>query len=258
MLANIDKKTIIPSSIFFKAKKNGEGFELKGRLVAGGHRQNEELYPKQSSPTVTPQSILILCAHAAENFWFVATMDVKCAYLNASREGQPMLHIRLRGLVARRFVELAPAYRACYDPRSDSLLAIAAKAIYGTVEAANLWYQEVLKTLTSLGYSNSDEDPCLFFKDDIKIGLYVDDFLVTAKRLECINELHQALVDRYDSVKINIGSNLQFLGMELTFLEASVCAKIDISDLVRDIDGVSANPCGMNLFPHHLLILYAY
>ena len=105
--AQIDKDSIIPSSIFFKGKEIPPGFiEVKGRLVAGGHRQSRDLYPSDSSPTVSPATIFILLAFAAEFFWFVSTMDVKAAYLNASRCGHRPLYIRIRGLVARTYLEL--------------------------------------------------------------------------------------------------------------------------------------------------------
>jgi len=76
----------------------------------------------------------------------------------------------------------------------------------------------------------------------------VDDFFVTAKNLDDIHKLHDALVERYDSVKINVGSKLKFLGMEFQFVETLVCVKIDLSDLLKDVVGTAENPCGMNLF----------
>jgi hypothetical protein len=112
MLENIPKENIVPSSAFFKGKSDDEGFfiEVKGRLVAGGHKQDESIFPKMSSPTVSPYTVFMQAAHAAEFFWFCATFDIKCAYLNASREGMPLLYVRLKGLVARRLIELAPPY----------------------------------------------------------------------------------------------------------------------------------------------------
>lgn len=69
--------------------------------------------------------------------------------------------------------------------------------------------------MTKLGFIVSENDPCLFLKKDIKVGLYVNDFMVFAKNTSLIEELHANLVDRYDDVKINIGSRLNFLGMSI-------------------------------------------
>ena len=81
----IPKGLIIPSSIFFKGKENGGKVEVKSRLVAGGHRQDRNIYEPKTSPTVKPQSIFILATFAARKRWHVATMDVKCAYLKIGR-----------------------------------------------------------------------------------------------------------------------------------------------------------------------------
>jgi hypothetical protein len=252
--ANIDKDSIIPSSVFFKGKELPNGFiEVKGRLVAGGHRQIRELYPSDSSPTVSPATIFILVVYAAENFWMAATMDVKAAYLNASRHGQRALYVRIRGILATRYLEIVReryglACIDCLDPKTNSFLALLDKALYGTLEAANLWYQEVTTTMTRLGFKVSEEDPCLFLKHGIKVALYVDDFLVVAKLQEDIEDLHSALVELYSEVKITKGNDLKFLGMNLKFVETSVEIKIDLHDILVNVDGSSTHPTGMNLF----------
>ena len=47
--SQIDKRMIVPSKLFIK-EKNGV---LKSRLVAGGHRQNPDIYERKSSPTIS-------------------------------------------------------------------------------------------------------------------------------------------------------------------------------------------------------------
>ena len=102
--------------------------------------------------------------------------------------------------------------------------------------------------MTRLGFKTSEEDPCLFYKEGIKVALYVDDFLAVAKRQEDIDELHAALVDYYSEVKITRGNDFKFLGMNLRFVETSVEIKIDLEDILSSVDGVSSHPAGMNLF----------
>ncbi len=54
-------------------------------------------------------------------------------------------------------------------------------AIYGTNEAANLWYNEASNTLMCLGFIKSIEDPCLFIGNQTLVGLYVDNLFVIQK-----------------------------------------------------------------------------
>ena len=121
-------------------------------------------------------------------------------------------------------------------------------ALYGTLEAANLWYSEASKTLTDLGFISCNEDPCIFLKKGIKIGLYVDDFFVIAKERRLIQDLHKDLTKKYEVVKLKCDSSLLFLGMLFRFNESIVSVKIDLVDIVKDIQGISDKPCSMNLF----------
>eukprot|EP01030_Chromulinospumella_sphaerica_P034324 gene34324-biopygen8787 len=82
-------KRRIPSSMFLKEKFNAQGdFEkLKARLVAGGHRQDKELYGDVSSPTASATGVMIVCALAAKEHREVVVMDITGAYLNAHMTG---------------------------------------------------------------------------------------------------------------------------------------------------------------------------
>ena len=163
--------------MLFLKYKDGK---LKSRLVAGGHLQDDEIYERMSSPTIKSQTIFCLAVYAAENMYFTAIFDVTCAYLNASRSGQNKLFMRLNKDVTACIVLLDSSYASAVTSKGDSLVEVL-MAIYGTIEAANLWYNEASETLMSLGFIKSSEDPCLFIGNGILVGLYVDDFFVIAK-----------------------------------------------------------------------------
>ena len=71
--------SVIPSKMFLTPKKkpNGEIERIKGRIVAGGHRQDRSLFPDNdiSSPTVALTSVLATAALAAHNNLFVMTLN---------------------------------------------------------------------------------------------------------------------------------------------------------------------------------------
>ncbi len=87
----IPSEHIIPSMLFIKSKDG----KPKARLVAGGHRQDDQLYSRLTSPTIKPQTIFAVAVYGAENFWVAAVMDVGRAYLNASRAGQRQLFMKI-------------------------------------------------------------------------------------------------------------------------------------------------------------------
>ena len=79
-------KKVIPMSMFLRDKLDSMGnfIKLKARLVAGGHRQDRELYPNRGSPTASIQSIFSLINIAAAENGFVSTFDVGMACISSS------------------------------------------------------------------------------------------------------------------------------------------------------------------------------
>ena len=75
----------IPSKMFLTPKSlpSGKLDRVKGRIVAGGQRQDNSLYEDKeiSSPTVALTSVLITAALAAKEGKHVVTLDHKAAYL---------------------------------------------------------------------------------------------------------------------------------------------------------------------------------
>jgi len=55
------------------------------------------------------------------------------------------------------------------------------KSIYGSVFAPRQWYENLRRGLLKLGMKESDYDPCLLYKADMLMVVYVDDILVSAK-----------------------------------------------------------------------------
>ena len=126
-------------------------------------------------------------------------------------------------------------------------------AIYGTIEAANLWYNEASETLMSLGFIKSSEDPCLFIGNGILVRLYVDDFFVIPifvipKSRANMERLKRDLSSRYDEIKATFGANLKFLGMRFDFVETRVHISIPLDEILKDVKGYKPTPAGMNLF----------
>ena len=243
--SKIDKNMIVPSKLFIK-EKNGV---LKSRLVAGGHRQDPDIYERKSSPTISTSGLISIATVGAAEELATATMDVDCAYLNAKRnKNLKDVYMFLSKEMAQQLVKMDPRYAIAV--RSDGrILVKLLMALYGLIESGWLWYEDMKECLLGLGFKISQHDPCIFMKQDITVGLYVDDLFVTAKEFRLIEELHINLIKRYGGVKLNEGPTLNFLGMNFDFgSDKKVRISIDIKDIVKGIDKTHTSPAGLNLF----------
>jgi len=139
---NFSGHKVLPSFIFLKEKHTPTGAfdRLKARLVAGGHRQNRDLYDSDaiSAPTASLTSAMIVIALAAAEKRKVAVVDITGAFLNAQIERD--VFVRLAPLVSAQFVSVDP--RAAVHSASDgSLVVKLKKALYGCLERAKLWFR---------------------------------------------------------------------------------------------------------------------
>ena len=76
------------------------------------------------------------------------------------------------------------------------------KALYGCVESAALWYENLREILTSLGYTRNESDICVFNRTDTRgvqctATVHVDDLFITSKSRPMIDKLTEGLKVRY-------------------------------------------------------------
>ena len=75
------------------------------------------------------------------------------------------------------------------------------RALYGCVESAKLWYDDLKSTLDKIGYEVNKVDECVFNKgvgdEQCTIALHVDDMIITSKNAMHRKELIEALKKRY-------------------------------------------------------------
>ena len=250
-----EKRTIIPSHITMKGKLGTDGklIKVKGRLVANGNLQDRNLYEDVSSPTASVTTLLTVVALAAKNGWKVGSADVTGAYLNAHMptEGHRVRMV-LNPEISDILSEVDGKY-GDYKRRDGSLVVELKKALYGCVESAQLWYNEVSGFLKSIGLKASKADPCLFTGKDMHIVLFVDDLIVTAKNEKDIEDIFDKLAKKYGSVTRTISDVISYLGMVFDFRESGV-VKVNMDAYVDSIiDGVSIDrvqesPAGVNIF----------
>jgi hypothetical protein len=216
-------KRSIRSLMFLKTKFDGMGnFEkIKARLVANGKQQDRSLYPDTYSPTVGLQSVLMCLTIAAAERRKVCVIDIGGAYLNADRsceEGDEII-MELEPIIVKILAKIAPDIVPYVDQKGRMLVKLN-KAMYGTLDAAKIWYEKLTGVLGDMGYTANTVDACVFNKmvngKQCTILVYVDDLLVTCELQEGVDEVLEQLQAAFaDDIKWSQEVDMSYLGMHL-------------------------------------------
>ena len=212
-----EKKRIIRSSMFLKEKflASGEFEKLKARLVAGGDQQDRDLYDDLSAPTVATSSVFTLLSIAAHEG--IAVIDISGAFLNADVTTGLSVHMRLDRNMSGIMVRLSPPYAQFVDHKGCIVVRLD-KALYGCVESAALWYENLKVGLSEMGYVPNAHDTCVFNKHNehgvqCTIAVHVDDLMVTSIDGIMIEAVATGLIKRYGDITRKDGPVVNYLGM---------------------------------------------
>ena len=85
--------------------------------------------------------------------------------------------------------------------KDGSIIAELNKALYGCIESAVLWYEELSQILISLGLTWNDTDPCVFNLSGNKrltVTVYVDDLMIMSNNVRTVDWLLAELTRKYD------------------------------------------------------------
>ena len=250
-LAHEQRRRIIRSSMFLKDKYSSTGaFEkFKARLVAGGNMQDKSLYEDKvdlSSPTAATTSVFAVAAIAAHEGRKARVIDVGGAFLLADIKSTGILvHVRLSKIMAGILIKIDSSYIEFVEDDGTVVVELE-KALYGCIEAAALWYKNIVLTLETFGYVQNPYDSCVFNKTN-EVGvqstvvLHVDDMLVTCVDDGIINELEACLRVAYPEITVRDGEVIGYLGMTFDFcVQGEV--KVTMEGCVSDI----LNTCGVS------------
>ena len=159
------RKRALGYLMFLKKKRNGD---IKGRGCADGRPQR--VYKSKletSSPTVCPESIFIGCAMNAKEKRDVAHVDIPRAFLQTPASDGTI--IKLQGVLVMTLVKVNPSWDrfVVYEgkKRTPTIYSRAIKALYGTVDAAKLFYDSLsLLLVDQLKFIKSPYNSCIVNK----------------------------------------------------------------------------------------------
>lgn len=140
----------------------------KARLVAKGYTQEHGIdYGEVYAPVTRLETVRLLLALAAKNYWQVHHLEVKTTFLNGE-------------LTEDVFVAQPEGFET---NGNEQLVYKLVKALYGLRQAPRAWYAKLNQSLESLGFKRCPYENVVYTKgegsDNLIIAVYVDDILIT-------------------------------------------------------------------------------
>ena len=239
-LTREDKKAALRYLMFLKQKRSGK---IKARGCADGRKQR--LYKgkdETTSPTVTTEGLMLTCIVDAHERRDVATMDVPGAFMHADMDEK--IHIKLDGELALLLIRVDESYSQflTYERGIPVIYAELSKALYGTLQAAKLFWENLTSFLCSdLGFTLNPYDSCVANKTingkQCTIAWHVDDLKISHVDSRVVDEIITRFEEKYGKespLSVTRGRVHEYLGMTIDYSTPGVVSFI-MKDYVADI-----------------------
>ena len=181
--------------------------EHRVRLVFDGSRQSPNTYSITYAPTVRSESVRLFHLYAVEYGWSIQQFDVPQAFLRSDADCTIFVH--------------PPKGQSDFPGQILKLF----KMLYGSKQAAALWYNLLNTFLHKIGFVASSMDPCFYRRpcipgtdpteprSDAIIILHVDDMRVAATPA-VLKVIHDLLFTEF---QITTSDSGRFLGMDTEY-----------------------------------------
>jgi hypothetical protein len=253
--------------MFLKEKRCGQ---IKDRGCAHGRPQREHMRKEEtSSPTVANEALMLTCVIDAIEGRDVATVDIPGAFMQSEMEGNVLM--KLQGVMAEVIMKLDTKKYEKYvvqENGQDTIYVKLTKALYGTLQAALLFWQNLSSKLQEWGFEINPYDFCVANKmingKQCTIAWHVDDLKISHVEAKAVTSIINLLDATYGqeivggkraAVTFTRGKVHDYLGMLLDYPESGA-VKIDMTayvskiheEMPADMDGTATSPAAAYLF----------
>lgn len=207
--------TLIPTNIVAAEK---EGNNVKVRVVAKGDHQDRSEYKESdiTSPTIRTESLFTMITIAGSKDMRLCSFDVAGAYLKAALPEDTRIAIMFKKQASKELKNILPDMELDHLGRGYGILQ---KGLYGLLQAGNLWYRLLSKTMIEIGYQQCKSEPCLYYKyiDDklFMIAVYVDDLLMAYHDFNEMERVKYQLEMRFGKMKFKNDLEFKYRGLEI-------------------------------------------
>ena len=241
-----------------KQKRCGK---IKGRTCADGRKQRQYINQEDStSPTVSTEALLItLMVDALENR-DVATSDVPGAFLHSDMDEDVTVIVdgALVELLVQSNNKYAKFVHICRDGKKVVFLKLD-KALYGTVRAARLFWENLSGTLREYGFETNPYDACVMNMDiegkQCTIVWHVDDLKISHVDPKIVDRILEYLTSKYEELSTTRGNKHTYVGMGIFFpgdgtvqIDMSPYLKEALEDFPELLDKIVTSPASNHIF----------
>ncbi|KAL7572570.1 hypothetical protein ACA910_000389 [Epithemia clementina (nom. ined.)] len=154
----------------------------------------------------------------------VVNCGIPGAFMHADMD--ELVHLKLEGDIALLLVKHDPSYKEflTYKGKKPAIYAELSKALYGLLQAALLFWQNLTGFLGQLGFVANPYDACVMNKDidghKCTIGWHVDDLKISHKSELVVEQIVLALAEKYRQeapLTVHRGHVQENLGMRIDY-----------------------------------------
>lgn len=188
---------ILPLTWVLRRKRtpDGEIKKLKARICVRGDLQEGEF--DTYAPVVSWISVRIFLVLTMTMKWVTCSIDFSNAFVQSELKEPVWVHLP-RGFST--------------DGGRGVCLRLK-RSLYGIAIAPRLWFETAMTAMLELGLKQSQHDPCLLYKGNLMIVLYVDDAGIAAPTQKEIDDFVQSLKEKGFQLTQE-GSFSEFLGIK--------------------------------------------
>ena len=260
-LTRDQKRAALRYLMFLKQKRCGR---IKGRGCADGRKQKVyKTKEETSSPTIHVEALFLSCMIDAMENRNVVTLDIPGAFMQADID--EIVHVKLHEELADLLVKIDPSYAkfVTYENGKRVIYTELDKALYGTMQAALLFWKKLSGYLEKNGFVANPYDTCVMNKmvngKQMTIGWHVDDLKISHVDMSAIEHVIKKLESEFGKetpLTITRGKIHEYLGMTIDFSEPGkvIFSMLEYIQKILDdapkelFTGASTSPASLYLF----------
>jgi transposase InsO family protein len=224
---------VLPSQWVFRRKRTPDGNikAYKARSVCRGDLEQGTF--DTFAPVVAWSTVRFFLILSLILDWHTCSIDFSSAFVQAKLDKKVWIHL------PRGFQSTRPG-KTCLRLN---------KSIYGLSVAPKLWYEHLFAALKKDGFVASKYDPCLLFKKEMMLVIYVDDVGIAAKYKKEVDSLVQRLEDQGFKLTRE-GTFSEFLGIKFEKNDEDNSINMTQKGLIRKIIATAGmKDCNPNWTP---------
>ena len=234
--------SILPSTWAFRIKRFPSGLvkNLKFRICVMGNKQVDVDPFECYAPVVSWMTVRLMLILSIILDWKSVQVDYASAFCQAPIH-EDVYVSQPRGWQQLNRLGLKTPFREGHVMKLN-------RCLYGLKQSPKNWFLHLKERLESVGFTQSECDPCLFYQKDIICVCYVDDCIFFSKESERLAKIVDNINDA--EMDLNVEDDVAgFLGVLLTRQEDGTIALTQTGLIERIIDALGLQDCNSTRTP---------